>query len=287
VTTRDTVATVLARAALRLESAGLEQPRPDAEVLLAHALGTDRTGLVLRARQALPVDVTGRLDGLLRRRLEREPVCQIVGRREFWSLDLAVDRRVLSPRPESERLVEVVLALAPQARRILDCGTGSGALAAALARELPAARVVASDRSCDALAVAAANLARLAPLVRVVRADWVTAFRGGTFDVVVANPPYVSRGDLAGLAPEVRAWEPALALDGGPDGLDAIRTLLATAARVLAPRGWLVCEIGSGQAPAVSAAATAAAWGAPQVYRDHAGVERVLAVRRGRGGERA
>lgn len=286
-TALDTVATVLARAALRLESAGLEHPQPDAEVLLAHALGTDRTGLVLRARDVLPADVAGRLDGLLCRRLAREPVCQIVGRREFWSLDLAVDRHVLSPRPESERLVETVLALAPQARRILDCGTGSGALAAALARELPAARVVASDRSGAALVVAAANLARLAPHVRMVRADWVTAFRSGVFDVVVANPPYVARADLAGLAAEIRGWEPALALDGGPDGLDAIRALLATAARVLAPRGWLVCEIGSGQAPAASAAATAAAWDDLQVHRDHAGVERVLAVRRGRDGEGA
>jgi release factor glutamine methyltransferase len=194
---------------------------------------------------------------------------------------------VLAPRPESELLVETVLALAPQARRILDCGTGSGALAIVLARELPAAEVVASDWSDDALAVAGANLARLAPRVPLVRADWVAAFRGGAFDVVVANPPYVGRTALGRLAPEVRTWEPALALDGGPDGLEAIRTLLATAARVLAPGGWLVCELGSGQARAAREAAALAGWRDGQVRRDLAGRERVLAVRRAGDGELA
>jgi release factor glutamine methyltransferase len=280
VTACDTVATALARAVPRLEAAGVAEARPDAEVLLAHALGTDRAGLVVRGRDVLPAEVARRFEGLLVRRGAREPVCQIVGRREFWSLDLSVDRRVLAPRPESELLVETVLALAPHARRILDCGTGSGALAAALARELPAAAVVASDRSGDALAVAGVNLARLAPRVPAVRADWVEAFRAGTFDVVVANPPYVGRTELARLAPEVRAWEPALALDGGLDGLEAIRSLLATTARVLAPRGWLVFEMGSGQAPAASAAAAADGWADVRTYRDLAGVERVLAARR-------
>jgi release factor glutamine methyltransferase len=279
-----TIATALAETAVRLAAAGIDEPRADAEVLLAHTLDTDRAGLVVRAGQPLPDGLRDRFEALVRRRLRREPVCQLVGRREFWSLDLDVDRRVLSPRPESELLVETVLALAPRAGRVLDCGTGSGALAAALARELPAATVIASDRAADTLAVAEGNLRRLSPAVRIVRGHWLTAFRDGVFDVVVVNPPYVQRGALAALPPEVRDYEPRLALDGGLDGLDAIRVLLATGRRVLAPRGWLVLELGGGQAPDAVAVATAAGWDAIEVRRDHAGTERVLAARRPGGG---
>jgi release factor glutamine methyltransferase len=276
----DTVAGAVAAITARLAAAGLPEPRADAEVLVAHVLGGDRTRLVMQAAQPLPCAAAARLDALVCRRLAREPVFQVVGRREFWSLDLAVDRRVLSPRPESELLIETVLALAPGARRILDCGTGSGALAAALARELPAARVVASDLSADALAVATANLRRLSPRVDVVRADWLGAFRTGGFDVVVANPPYVEQAALALLAPEVREWEPRAALDGGPDGLAAIRELLGTATRVLRPGGWLVLELGCGQAAAAQALAADAPWVASEIRSDAAGIARVLAVRR-------
>jgi release factor glutamine methyltransferase len=276
----ETVANALAAAAARLAAAGVDEPRADAEVLLAHALDTDRTGLVVRAREPVPAGAVARLDGFVARRLTREPVFQVIGRREFWSLDLHVDRRVLCPRPETELLVETALALVPAARRVLDCGTGSGALAAALARELPQAQVVASDHSNEALAVAAANLGRLAPAVRVVRADWLDAFGARVFDLIVANPPYIERAAIATLAPEVRDYEPRLALDGGPDGLAAVRVLLATAARVLAGGGWLVMELGVGQARAVLRLAERGPWSTRHVRRDGAGIERVVAVRR-------
>src|SRR5207247_6102268 len=162
----------------------------------------------------------------------------IVGEREFWSLPLAVDRRVLVPRPETELVVETALGLAPGARRILDVGTGSGAIAAALARELPAARVWASDVTAGALAVARANLARHAPGVVLVRGDLLAPFRTAAFDLVAANPPYVTDAALGGLAPEVRDHEPRVALAAGPGGLAALGRLVAEAPRGPGPGGW-------------------------------------------------
>ena len=274
-----TVENALAATAARFAAAGVAEPRADAEVLLAHVLETDRTGLVVRGSEPVPAASAARLEDLVRRREAREPVFQLVGRREFWSFEVVVDRRVLCPRPESERLVETVVALAPGARRILDCGTGSGALAAALARELPHAEIVASDRSPQALAVASANLARLAPRVRLVRATWLTAFRRDSFDVLVANPPYVPSEALARLEPEVRDFEPQAALDGGPDGLAAIRELLGTARRVLRSDGLLVMELGAGQGVAARALAARAEWRVAETRLDSAGIERVLVVR--------
>src|SRR5262249_53662485 len=150
--------------------------------------------------------------------------------REFWSLPLRVDGRVLVPRPETELVVETALRVAPGARRIVDVGTGSGALALALARERPAATVVGLDVEADALAVAGENRPRYAAAVALVRADLLTACRDTSVDVVVSNPPYVATGDLDGLAPEVRDHEPRRALDGGVDGLDVIRRLVGEAA---------------------------------------------------------
>jgi len=175
------------------------------------------------------------------------------------------------------------VALAPDARRILDCGTGSGALAAALARELPRAEIVASDCSAEALAVASANLARLAPRVRLVRATWLTAFRPGSFEVIVSNPPYIPSATLARLAPEVRDFEPPAALDGCPDGLAAIRELLGSAKHVLRPGGRLVMELGAGQGPAAQALAARGGWPAAETRVDAAGIERVLVARCGEG----
>jgi release factor glutamine methyltransferase len=219
-------------------------------------------------------------EALVARRAAREPVFYLTGEREFWSLSLAVDPRVLIPRPETELLVETACRLGRGARRVLDAGTGSGAVAAALARELPAAEVWASDREPGALAVARANLSRLAPRVRLVRADWLAAFACGAFDLVVANPPYVAVPELPGLAPEVRDHEPAAALRAGPDGLAALRVLVAEAPRVLRAGGWLVVEMGIGQAPAIADAVRwDGRWGRPTSYRDHAGIERVAAVR--------
>jgi release factor glutamine methyltransferase len=283
-----TVGEALAGAVGRLEAAGVPEARADAEVLLAAVLGTTRAGLVAAARRPLAPAAGAALDALLARRAAREPLHYVVGEREFWSLPFAVDARVLVPRPETELLVETALRLAPAARRILDVGTGSGAVAAALARERPAARVWASDVSLDALAVARLNLARHAPAVGLVAGDLLAPFGGGRFDLVVSNPPYVADAELARLAPEVRAHEPRLALAAGEDGLAVLRALVAAAPRVLTPGGWLVMEMGAGQGSALRAAVEATGrWPRIEVVRDHAGIERVLAVEEGGGWTRS
>lgn len=274
-----TVGEALAAATATLAAAGVPEARADAEVLLAHALGTDRAGLVVRARQSLSTSDGDRLDGLVARRARREPVAYVLGEREFWSLPIRVDRRVLIPRPETETLVATALRVAPNARRILDVGTGSGAIAFALARDLPSATVVATDRQAAALEVAAINRARLAPATALVRADLVGAFRDAAFDLVVANPPYCAEGSV--VQAEVRDWEPSSALYGGADGLDVLDALVETVPRVLVGGGWLVVEIGIGQAASVAARAEAAGdWTRVEVVRDLAGIERVVAMER-------
>ncbi len=279
-----TVGDALAAAVARLAAAGVTEARADAEVLLACALGTTRTGVVVEAGRPLPAAAAAALEVVLARRTTREPLQHIVGEREFWSLPFAVDRRVLVPRPETELLVETALCVAPDARRVLDVGTGSGAIAAALARERPAARVWATDVAADALAVARVNLARHAPAVGLVRGDLLAPFGAGAFDLVVSNPPYVADGDVARLAPEVRDHEPRVALAAGPDGLAALRALVVDAPRVLAPGGWLVVEVGAGQASAVRQAVEASGrYTAVEVRRDLGGIERVVAARAGRG----
>jgi release factor glutamine methyltransferase len=274
-----TVGAALAAAVARLAAAGVGEARANAEVLLAHVLGTTRTGLVLAARRALEGDAAGRYAALVARAVAREPVHYLVGEREFWSMPLAVDPRVLIPRPVTELLVETALRVAPQARRICDVGTGSGAVAAALACERPEATVWASDRDRGALAVARANLARHAPGVRLVCADLVCGFRPRAFDLVVANLPYVADAELPTLAPEVRDHEPRLALSGGADGLAVLRRLVAAVPGVLEPGGWLVLECGRGQAPGVRGALAAAGrFAGPVGVRDGDGIERVMAA---------
>jgi len=278
-----TVGGALADATARLVTAGVAEPRADAEVLLAHVLGTTRAGVVAAARRPLPAGADGALERLVARRAAREPVQYVIGEREFWSLSLAVDPRVLVPRPETELVVETALRVAPGARRVLDVGTGSGAIAAALARELPAAGVWASDVDRDALAVARVNLGRHAPRVGLACGDLLAPFRDGAFDLVVSNPPYVADGELARLLPEVRDHEPRRALAAGPDGLAVLRALVADAPRVLVPGGCLVIEMGAGQAPAVRALVEETGrWARVEVVRDHAGVDRVLAAWEGR-----
>lgn len=276
-----TVGQALRRAVARLADAGLPEPRADAEVLLAHVLSIDRQLLVLRVQEPLAPELAARFEALLARRLQHEPTAQLVGVREFWSLPFRVDRRVLIPRPETELVVETALAVAPGATRVLDVGTGSGVLAVALARELPRARVVALDRSPGALAIARENVQQLAPRVRLVCGDLLAAIASCTFDLVVANPPYVPTGEIARLAPELRDYEPRLALDGGADGLAVIRALLAEVPRVLLAGGWLVFELGAGQAgTVVQEAARETVWGPARVVRDLAGIERVMALQR-------
>jgi release factor glutamine methyltransferase len=283
--TAPTIGASLADAVSRLRSAGVPEPEADAQVLLAHALGTSRAGVVATARDPLSSAAAARLASLLQRRAAREPVAYIVGEREFWSLPLAVDRRVLVPRPETELLVETALRRSPLARRVLDCGTGSGAVAAALARELPSATVWASDRSRAALGVARENCARHAPDVRLFAGDLLTGVRAAAFDLVVSNPPYVSEAELAAVAPEVREFEPCEALAAGPDGLGVLRRLISDATRVLAPGGWLVVEIGAGQGAAVRRLFEATGcYSDLMIEDDHAGIPRVVGARRRRDG---
>jgi release factor glutamine methyltransferase len=241
-------------------AAGLDSPALDARIIVGHALGLDHAALAGAAERALDAAERERIAALAARRLEREPVARIVGTKEFWGLPLRLAPAVLVPRPETETVVTTALAAidrdGARARplRIADIGTGSGALMLALLTELPNAFAVGTDRSVAALAVARDNAQRLrlAARARFVACDFAAALTG-SFDLVVANPPYVASGEIAQLAPEVREHDPRLALDGGPDGLQAYRAIAADLPRLLGTRGHMVIEVGAGQAPAVAA----------------------------------
>jgi release factor glutamine methyltransferase len=238
----------------QFRAAGIDAPDLDARVLLAHALGLDHAGLVTAAAQQISDLVAARIDRFAARRLTGEPVARIVGEKEFWSLPFIVTPAVLVPRPETETVVELALALIGRdgARgrnlRIADLATGSGAILLALLSELPNAHGVGTDIDAAALDVARANAARLGLAARAcfVAGDFGAALRG-TFDLVVSNPPYVAHRDIATLAREVRDHDPPHALDGGADGLAAYRAIAADVARLLGPGGRLVVEIGAGQ----------------------------------------
>jgi len=258
----------------RFADAGVDSPRLAAQILLAHALGIPRVQLYVQHDKPLGPEELGRYRELVKRRLAGEPVAYLTGQQEFWSLPLAVDARVLVPRRDTETLVEVVLDQVDRAAalRIADIGTGSGAVALALARELPNAQVVATDRSTEALAVARDNAARLQLAVELREGDLLAALADGErFDVVASNPPYVPSGDIDRLAPEVRR-EPRAALDGGPDGLDALRRLVSGAASHLtAPGGLLALEHGFDQGAAVRSLIDAAGGFQPAATRSDMG----------------
>ena len=242
----------------RLERAGIEASEAalDADLLARHALGGwERGQLLAFMRDPLPAGFDERFHPLLRRREEREPAAYITGHREFWNIEIEVAPGVLIARPETEFIVEEVLGRVPEragAPRIADVGTGSGCLAVALARWLPAAHVTAIDVSPVALAIAARNVTAhdVAARVWLVRGDLLET-NDGPFDVIMSNPPYVPSGDIPTLQREVRDFEPAGALDGGPDGLDIIRRLVPEAASRLVDGGLLVFEFGFGQADGV------------------------------------
>jgi release factor glutamine methyltransferase len=263
-------------AVIALTAAGCETPRLDAEVLLAHVLGADRAELLTRPGRELTPDEARRFRDAARRRRDREPVAYITGRRAFRNLELAVDPRVLVPRPETEHVVEAALAL-PHGTRVVDVGTGSGAIALALKDERPDLDVLATDSSPYALAVARANASRLGLDVAFLQGD-LLAGAPEPVGAVVANPPYVADSERARLMPEIARWEPADALFAGPDGLAVIRRLLPAAAA--AGARFVALEVGVGQAAAVAALARAAGYPETEAIRDLAGIERVVVARR-------
>lgn len=256
-------------ALVALTAAGVDSPRLDAELLLAEALGVDRAALYTGRDLRVEGPAVRRFQDLVRRRaVEREPVAYLLGRKGFRHLELEVDPRVLVPRPETELLVEVAVAELPRGARVADVGTGSGAVALALADERPDLRVAGSDVSAGALEVARANGARLGLEVAWIAADGLPP---GPWDGVVANLPYVAQGER--LAPEILRHEPPGALFAGRDGLDAIRALVARAAGVRVP--WIGLEHGADQGEAVRALLRDAGWETVRTERDLAGHERV------------
>jgi release factor glutamine methyltransferase len=255
-------------------AAGCETPRLDAELLLAHALGVARERLFIDAELSVAGPAVRIFQDYVRRRsVLREPVAYILGKRHFRRLELASDPRALIPRPETELLVEVALSL-PEGLRVLDIGTGSGAVALALKDERPDLEVTGSDLSADALALARANGERL-----VLDVHWLTAdlLEGvpDEFDAILSNPPYVPDGDRAMLAPEILRHEPTSALFAGEDGLDAIRPLLGQVAGLTSVR-LLALEVGAGQAAVVGELMRAADFQSVRAERDLAGIERVV-----------
>ncbi|HEX3608915.1 MAG TPA: peptide chain release factor N(5)-glutamine methyltransferase [Solirubrobacterales bacterium] len=262
----------LAASADALRAAGVEDPRLDAEVLLAEATDWDRARLAAEPEAEIPPAAARRFGEMVRRRLRREPVAYIVGRRGFRHIELGVDPRVLIPRPETELLVELALELAP--RRVLDVGTGSGAIALAVADELPGCEVVATDTSAPALEVARVNAERLGLAERVELVEGTLPRGAGEFDLVLANLPYLAESDWGGLQPEVTEWEPREALLAGVDGLDAIRAAIGGFGQANAPVVGL--EVGVGQAGAVGELLRQAGFASIETRLDLAGIERVV-----------
>ncbi|MEI8275575.1 MAG: peptide chain release factor N(5)-glutamine methyltransferase [Hyphomicrobiales bacterium] len=266
-----------------LRQAGIESPDIDARLLIGHALGLDRTALMINGDRHLRTDEVVAIDALAARRLRHEPVSRILGRKEFWSLPLDVSDAVLVPRPDTETVVEAALdciardnlRLAPL--RILDIGTGSGALLLALLTELKNGNGVATDISPAAIDVARGNAERLglSPRCTFVVCD-IAGGVTGPFDLIVSNPPYIAHADIAALEPEVRDHDPALALDGGIDGLDAYRAIASQAIHLLAPCGRLIVELGAGQEPAVRDLFSKAGLTVSGVRADLAGIPRAL-----------
>lgn len=274
----------LIRAARRRLAEAPFQPLPrEATLLAGHVLGLTEAQVMARGDAAMERAAHEAFEALLTRRLAGEPVAYLTGEREFYGRPFRVDRSVLIPRPETEHLVEVILGLAlPAAPRILDVGTGSGCLAVTLALELPRAFVVASDLSPGALRTARSNARRLgaAPRVRLVAADLTAALRLERFDAVVSNPPYIAPEELPDLSPEVRDFEPRLALVAPEHGLGVIRRLLAEA-RALRPGAILAFEIGAGQGAAVTALVqSSAGLELLEIRPDYAGIPRVVVLKR-------
>ncbi len=269
-----------------LADAGIESARLDARLLIAHATARNPDDVLLRTDGVITDEQRDRLESLVRRRKAREPMSHLLGIRGFYDLEFATSAAVLTPRPETETLVDVVLDRMPagevKSLRVLDLGTGSGCLVLTLLNAIPGAVGVATDISPDALAMASANAERtdLADRVQFLEGVWFEALdeTSDPFDVIVGNPPYIPTGDLADLEPEVREYEPHVALDGGTDGLDAYRAILAQAVRYVRPSGLIAVEVGIGQAASVSALMHESGMTDVQVTNDLGGIGRVVSA---------
>jgi release factor glutamine methyltransferase len=260
---------------------GIESPRLDAELLLAHATASTRIKLVIESKRALETEELARFRQLVMRRRAREPVAYILGSREFYGRSFRVDPRVLIPRPDTETLVEVALHRTRRvslSTRALDLCTGSGCVAITLARERPTSRVLGTDISDGALAVARENALRLGAYnTAFVASDaYATFSTGARFDLIVANPPYVPSSEIPTLARDICDHEPHLALDGGPDGLAILRRIVAGARQHLAKSGVLAVEVGAGEAPATARLFEESGFGEIQTARDCGRIERVV-----------
>jgi release factor glutamine methyltransferase len=273
-----TVRAALGRGAAVLAAAGIEDARREARMLLHHALGIPDRSLL--APEAMLDPRT--FEALLARRAAREPMAFILGHQGFWTLDLAVSPATLIPRADSETLIHAALAAFPRRdmRTVLDLGTGTGALLLAALVEFPDAFGIGTDRAQAAAALAGRNAAAngLAARAAFVCAEWAAPI-AGRFDLILANPPYIPSGQIAGLMPEVAAHEPAAALDGGPDGLDAYRAIIAELPRLLASGGAAILEIGQGQAASVARIAAEAGFAAPSLRADLGGIARAVTLR--------
>ena len=275
-----TLLTAWKSAAARLKDGRIDSPSIDARLLLEVAAGCSRTDILTDPYRAVAPDQQATLDGYVERRLRREPVSRILGRKGFWKIMLNVTPDVLSPRPDTEAILDVVLLACPphQAFTMIDLGTGSGAILLAILAERAGARGVGTDISTEALAVARENAANLDLDGRCdfMRTEWATGFGDHSFDVVVSNPPYIPSGDISGLDPEVRDHDPHLALDGGPDGLQAYRELAPEIRRILKPGGLFAVEIGWDQGPQVKALFEAAGFESVIVVKDLSDRARVV-----------
>ncbi|MCV0414610.1 MAG: peptide chain release factor N(5)-glutamine methyltransferase [Brevundimonas sp.] len=275
-----TLLTVWKAAQARLKEGRIDSPAIDARLLLEAAAGASRTDILTDPYRAVADDQRQAYEAMVERRLRREPVSRILGKKGFWKIMLNVTPDVLSPRPDTETLLDVaLLAFAPhEAFSVIDLGTGSGAILLALLSERTAATGVGSDISSEALAVARENAANLDLNGRAtfLRTEWAAGFSDHSFDLVVSNPPYIPTDHIAGLDPEVRDHDPHLALDGGPDGLQAYRDLAPEVMRILKPGGVFAVEIGWDQGPQVKALFEAAGFADVKVVKDLADRDRVV-----------
>ena len=277
-------------AATYFNSHNIDSPRATAEILLSHALSANRIDLYLHYDQPLNADELDRFKALIKRRIQREPVAYILGHREFWTLDLKVTPEVLIPRPETECLVERALetlaaALDDRPKRILELGTGSGAILLALASEYARHAYWGTDISAAAIRVARQNAIchGLAENIQFIIADWLAPFAARTdgFDMIVSNPPYIKTGDLEQLQPEIQAFEPLVALDGSADGLACLRHIIQSAYLYLKPGGRLILEMGHDQkAPLTQMIDHCGQYEDIAFFRDYSGYDRIVAMRK-------